>query len=388
MQVPFLNRQDIKYNVLIVDDLPENIQVIGNTLRHYGIAVGYATNGMQAIHIAETKPLDLILLDIAMPEMDGYQVAAALKEKQETREIPIIFLTAYDQTDKIIKGFQAGAVDYITKPFNHDELISRISTHLELKHSRDIISSQNKELSELNKTKDRIFSIIGHDLRGPVGNINTILNSLISDYDFFSKEDLFEMLLDISKSAGLTQNLLDNLLFWAKSQRDEMTFNPEDIELNVIIEENVELLDGCAKSKNISISFDLKKVIYVVADDNMLTTTIRNLMTNAIKFSHEGGKIEVAVREIFGNKPDTAMIEVAIKDYGVGISEENLKKIFQPNTHFTTYGTNNEKGTGLGLNLCKEFVERHGGKISVESKQNQGSVFRFTIPKSKKEVES
>lgn len=382
MQEPFLKRQGNKYNVLIVDDLPQNIQVIGNTLRHYGIAVGYATNGMQAIQIAKTKPLDLILLDIAMPEMDGYQVAAALKEKPETREIPIIFLTAYDQIDNVIKGFRTGAVDYITKPFNHDELLSRISTHLELKHSRDIINSQNKELSQLNKTKDRIFSIIGHDLRGPIGNINTILNSLISDFDFFNKEDLFEMLLDISKSAGLTQNILDNLLFWAKSQRGEIAYNPENIELNVIIDENIELLNGCAKAKNISLITDLEEIIYVYADDNMITTTIRNLITNAIKFSHKNSKIEILVRDAQNIDSSKSMIEIAVKDYGVGICEANLNKIFQSNIHFTTYGTNNEKGTGLGLNLCKEFVQRHGGKITVESEENKGSIFRFTLPKS------
>lgn len=356
-----------KFKILIVDDIPANIQVLGNVLRKAGYEVAFTDNGMDAIVKTKNFGFDLILLDVMMPQMDGFEVCARLKENPTTKDIPVIFLTAKSDSESLVKGFELGAVDYLTKPFKAPELLVRVHTHLALKHA-------SEELFKSNAMKDKLFSIIAHDLRGPVGNLSSVLEILIDNIETFDKKTIIDTLNELKESASRAYELLQNLLKWARSQNHTIDFQPIPLNLKPIIEKNIDLLHFSASQKNIQFFTDLQDGIEVFADENMLQTILRNLFSNAIKFSHKSSSVKIKT-SISG-----AFAVVRICDEGVGISEENMKKLFVTHEYISTYGTNNEKGTGIGLSICRDFVERNGGKITVESKMNEGTDFSFTIP--------
>ncbi|WP_167604561.1 tetratricopeptide repeat protein [Maribellus sediminis] len=236
------------------------------------------------------------------------------------------------------------------------------------------IETQNKELEKLNKLKDKMFSIIGHDLRAPLANLSTSLGIMTSgqfDQSPEKEEKLFQLLSAGTQSA---LGLLENLLTWSRSQQNTMAFSPETIHLSEVVDETFSLLLTSAVNKQIELKSEVPEDLSVYADKNMIKTVIRNLVSNAIKFCNENGKIEVF------SKTYTDKIEIGVKDNGIGISEENLSKVLNPNEHITTHGTKKEKGAGLGLIICKEFIEKNNGTIRVESKPGEGSTFFITLP--------
>lgn len=363
--------------ILIVDDTSVNIQVVASILKPEGYILSFARNGVSALKIVERKQIDLVLLDIMMPGMDGYEVCQKLKANDQTKDIPVIFLTAKTDPDSIIKGFEMGVVDYVTKPFNGSELLARVNTHLKLKITQQNLEKKNIELKELNATKDKLFSIIGHDLRGPIGSFRTMLELIITKVQDYNDQSLIMFLNLGVRSTESTLVLLENLLSWAKSQRGELGYKPLKGNLDEVIKETVHLLSGQAHEKHIKIKTTIDENIKIVFDHDMVKTIIRNLGSNAIKFTPENGNISITAKLMDDH------VEIMVKDSGIGIEKENLNKIFNDKVHYTTYGTKNEKGTGLGLMLCKDFVEKHGGRIRVKSEVGKGSAFIFTLPVSK-----
>ncbi|MGM0498121.1 MAG: hybrid sensor histidine kinase/response regulator [Bacteroidota bacterium] len=362
--------------ILVVDDSMQNLKLLGNMLKDWNYQIALAKNGREALEIAPKIIPSLILLDIMMPEMDGYQVCNELKKDSKTKDIPVIFLTAKTSNEDIIKGFKAGGVDYITKPFNQDELMMRIQTHLELKAAHDKIQTQAEELRESNATKDKMFSVISHDLRAPLGGIKSMMDIIFEDRAN-NKEISDKSLQSLKTAADQTYNLLENLLYWSRQQRKKLNFDPELINLYDLVEENLELMNSLANNKNIEIKNELPTELTVFADNNMIKTIIRNLINNAIKFSNKGGKIRIH-SEI---KEETVFL--SIEDNGIGIDEENLKKIQDKKQFFTTYGTGREKGSGLGLNLCFDFARRNNGDLTIKSIQGEGSIFILSLPSKK-----
>jgi two-component system, sensor histidine kinase and response regulator len=237
-----------------------------------------------------------------------------------------------------------------------------------------LLLESERQLLELNSTKDKLFSIIAHDLRSPFNVILGFSNLLLNDSETMNAAEKEEYLKNINTAAKHTLNLLDNLLAWAKSQSGKNPYNPEKNGLKQLIDETMLVSKSIAKIKNINIVHHEGDDVEVLADVNMLKTVIRNLISNAIKFTHQNGQVSVCVVQ----NHDVA--EVTISDNGVGMSEEIRNKLFRIETGFTTKGTDDEKGSGLGLVLCKEFVEMHGGKIWVNSEPGKGSDFTFSIP--------
>jgi len=365
------------YQVLVVDDIPENLQVLSNILYEEGIEISFATNGKQALDTMTFVKPDLILLDISMPEMDGYEVCRRLKANPETAHIPIIFLTARTQTDDIIKGFEVGAVDYVTKPFNSNELVSRVFTHLELKHSRDVIKKQNEELITLNATKDKFFSIIAHDLKNPFNTLIGFSDLMLQGYDRMDREKIMKFLNLIHLASKRGFNLLENLLEWSRSQTGAIQCKPESLNIAALLSSFEDMLKSTAASKNIELVYAIPSYLTAYADANMLKTVMRNLISNAIKFSPTDSQIYVLAEQ------NEKWVDISVEDRGVGISENDLEKLFRIDIHHSTKGTSDEQGTGLGLILCKEFVERNGGKISVKSRVGEGSTFKVVLPAEK-----
>ncbi|MCD6565942.1 MAG: PAS domain-containing protein, partial [Bacteroidales bacterium] len=250
-------------------------------------------------------------------------------------------------------------------------------THLDItkrKRAEELLIEREQQLRELNTTKDKFFSIIGHDLRSPFNSIigfSELINKEAKGLDISEIENYAGI---ISSSAGHTLKLLNNLLEWARMQQGRIVFKSGQLVLNELTKEVLELVADSAGKKSISLINSVKPGISVNADKNMLKTILRNLVSNAIKFTHTGGKVEVSAES------KEKEIQVSVSDTGVGIKQENIKELFRIDSEFSTQGTNNEKGTGLGLILCKEFVEKHGGKIGVESKEEKGSTFNFSLP--------
>ncbi len=368
-------KSEIKYKVLIVDDKLENLQVLEKNLSRREVDVSSATSGRQAFELVETDLPDLILLDISMPEMNGYEVCKKLKENPDTKDIPIIFITARALPEDIIKGFEAGAVDYVTKPFYSSELISRVFTHLELKRSRDIIKKQNEELKYLNDSKDKFFSIIAHDMMNPFTILMGFSNILHMKYDVMSDAKRKESISVLKSTCERVVNFLENLLKWGRVQLNKVECDPQKISLDKIFDDNILLLKQNADQKNIAINSKISGDCYAYADHEMVSLVVRNLISNALKFTRAGGAVSVEAQ----TKENA--VEVKISDNGIGINETDMNKIFRIDGHHTTVGTANERGTGLGLILCREFIEKNGGKISVESEQDKGSTFTFTLPR-------
>lgn len=236
------------------------------------------------------------------------------------------------------------------------------------------LKKSDAKLKESNDTKDKFFSIIAHDLRSPFNNILGFSELLVENLNKFETEETEKYLGIINSSANNTLILLDNLLNWAKSQTGGISFNPKKIIISNVILEILKLKKSIAKAKNISLNYLSSDEIEVYVDENMLRTVLRNLISNAIKFTKFGGDIRVYAI----SKQDR--VEITVTDNGVGIDEEIRNKLFSLETNETSIGTANEKGSGLGLILCKEFVEKHGGKIWVESELGKGSDFKFTLP--------
>lgn len=359
--------------ILIVDDQPKNLQLAATVLNPY-YKLLIASNGQNAINIAKEKLPDLILLDIMMLDMTGYEVCDELKKCEKTKDIPIIFLTAKTEEADIVKGFEMGGVDYITKPFKAKEMFVRIKNQLELKKSKEIIDKQNKELLLLNTEKDKFFSIIAHDLKSPFTGFLSLTQMLAEELEDFSPEELKSTIISMKKSADVLYKLLENLLQWSMIKRGLVDIVLTDINLREIVEFNVCVIKEKANQKSISLINNIDESIQVVADENTLNTIIRNLISNAVKFTETGGKVTV-----LSNNLNNGFIEIIIEDTGVGISQTDIQKLFRVDQKFCNSGTAGETSTGLGLILCKELVEKNNGTIKVESEPGKGTRFIFTL---------
>ncbi|MBM2816334.1 MAG: response regulator receiver sensor signal transduction histidine kinase [Ignavibacteria bacterium] len=242
----------------------------------------------------------------------------------------------------------------------------------------EILTEKNDKLKELNSTKDKFFSIIAHDLRNPIGSFRSMTKALADNFTEFTEEERLTFLSSMKTASELIYDLLENLLVWAQSQKGTLNFFPIILDLNEIINNKLLLFRQSSQIKFIQIESNIGNGKIVKADSNMLNTILRNIINNAIKFTPEGGKISISAYPDSGD-----FITVSIKDTGVGIADKYIDKIFRIDSNVSTEGTNREKGTGLGLIICKEFIEKHGGRIWLESLQNIGTTVFFTLPRAK-----
>jgi len=574
-------------NILVVDDKPENLEMLTEILSGQGYQVRPAINGEVALNAIKKALPDLILLDIVMPGIDGYEVCQQLKADENTRDIPVLFLSALDKTMGKVKAFEVGGVDYITKPFEVREILERVKTHLdlrsmqkrlqeqntqlqqelnerkkaeealqqrnrellllnragqmfssslELEHvlevilgeiqrlldvyslsfwlivpdkdelvclqakgpgSDDVINwhlplgqgitgqvaqhgesliipdtwaderhfksvdkksgvairsmlsiplrekgevigvlslvdlrvahftkndlillepiaaaaaiavenarlyttaqqeiaerkeaeaallvahtelkEKNAQLQELNASKDKFFSIISHDLRNPFNTLLGFAQLLAENVEQYSQDEIKLKVERLRTSAERLHALLENLLTWSRIQRGVMEHYPESIALSEIAEDNFDLFAPNAEQKQITFRNEIPENTPAYADYSMVNTVMRNLISNALKFTQNGGNIEVSAH------PRETYIEISVSDTGIGIHQEDIPKLFRIDVQHTNVGTAGEKGTGLGLILCQELVERNSGRIWVESEVRKGTTFRFTLPRS------
>lgn len=368
-----------EYKILVVDDVMTNVLLLEVLLNKEGFNVITASDGKSAIDIIAKEKLDLILLDINMPKMSGFEVIHEIKKHSQFRDIPVIFLTAMNDTDNIVKGFELGGNDYIIKPFNKEELMARIIHQLSLLAAKRIILKRTYELKQTILARDKMYSVIAHDLRSPMASVKMIMNSIVHDLDKDKIDPgMYELLNLANKTTEDIFSLLDNLLKWTKFQIGKQVVFPQKTDLTSIIKSVVEVFDSIANIKGIKIEYksDLESA-HVFSDIDMIKSCVRNLISNALKFSYKGGAITVELKE-----SDTDYI-VSVSDNGCGISESDQAKLLDVGTHYTRYGTAQEEGSGLGLLLAVEFIKKNKGKLWFESLEGAGSTFFISLPKDK-----
>ena len=367
-----INRSD--YKILIVDDVVSNVLLLKILLTNEKFQICTANNGNMCIEQAKKEKPDLILLDVMMPDINGFDTAVILKKDPETMEIPIIFLTALNNPSDLVKGFQVGANDFLTKPFNKEELVMRVVQQISLVAAKRIIEKQNAELRATLTNRDKMYSVIAHDLRSPMASIRMVLNLVVASATPETVgPELYTLLDQANRESEEVHDLLDNLLKWTKSQTGRLSVVKQDLDLNDIIPGVVEIFEAIAYTKRIKL--DLQKTdspLMVNADNDMLKTVVRNFLSNAIKFSPEDSSIEIIMAT------EGEMAKVSVRDHGVGIAADRLENIFHKGE--TTYGTGGEEGSGLGLQLCQDFARKNGGDCTVESVEGQGSTFSVFIP--------
>lgn len=362
--------ENSKGTILIVDDNTNNLKVLAGVLKENLYDFRMAKSGQLALNILEKTTPDLILLDIQMPEMDGFETCRRIKANEEKVKIPIIFLTANTDSESIAKAFASGGVDYITKPFNSNELLARINTHIKLKN-------QAEELERQNATKDKFFSIISHDLTNPIAGIIGFSDLILEDFNELESSNIETFVGYINQSAKFSLDLLQNLLQWSRIQIGSLESVKVDFDLRNLIDINIEGSRPQALTKNIQIKSNIQENLLICADEKMISTVVRNLISNAIKFTPKGGTITISSEKKIVS--DKKIIETEIRDTGIGMEEEAIQKLFKIEQNYMSKGTNNETGTGLGLILCKEFLNQNNGTIRVESQPNIGSNFIFTL---------
>jgi len=369
------NESNIKAHILIVDDQQLNICCLKKIFEVEDTSwrISTATSGQQAMDIATSSPPDAILLDIMMPVMDGYQICRALKKEPKTSEIPVIFITAMKAVENLVAAFESGGSDYITKPFNSLEVVSRVKSHLELKFARD-------RLKKLSEWKDSLISIISHDLRGPINNLRLLTDVMETDIESLNLDPFYSShLKQVRGALDDVKYLMNDLLSWAVSQPDAHSNKKNFItDARETIEECLKLFENEIKSKNISLESRLNENLSAKTDRFVIMTLMRNIISNSIKFTPSGGKITVTARS------ENGIVNIEVSDNGIGMNNETLSKLFTCGEKINARGVRDEKGAGVGLSICAELLERHGGTINAESEPDKGSKFMLTLPGAEK----
>lgn len=363
--------------ILLVDDLTENLQVLGNLLSETEMDLSFATNGEQALQTCRRWQPDLILLDVMMPGMDGYEVCSQLKADAATADIPVIFLTARNDEASVLEGFKKGGADYLTKPVRQGELLARLRLQLELKAARDSLIERNRDLIELNGSLHRMLSVLSHDLKGPLGSILALIDLRVRNPRPLTEVVALQSFLDLlAKSLRGSLEMLEHILAWSRSKTGSTQPRMESLGVSDCIEGVTRVLDPVARAKGVDVSRIVPEDLSVMADREMLRTVLHNLLTNAIKFSNPGGRIQLEA------VPKEEQVCIRVKDEGVGMSEAELSMLFRPDRPVSTPGTMRERGSGFGLLLSREFVSRMGGGLQLSGARGEGLTAEVTLPTS------
>lgn len=371
--------------LLVVDDDESNRDVLSRRLGIQGHIVKTASNGPDALRIVGEQPFDLVLLDIMMPEMDGYEVLSRLKENVESQQIPVIMISALSEVQSVVRCIEAGAEDYLTKPFDSTLLKARVSASLEKKRGRDRetvlfeqLQANYKKLQEVERLRDDMRNMIVHDLRTP-------LTSVIVGVEMLEKQgDLNEVqreMMTIAVGGGKTLlGMINDLLDVEKMESGSTQLQYSEVTAESLVASAIEQVVSLAQECDTTLLADIEDDLpSFPADEQMLSRILVNLIANAIKFT-PGGAVTVTASEA-----GSSTIRFAIRDTGDGIPSEAFERIFEK---FGQLGSKTRVGTGLGLAFCKLAVEAHGGRIEVESKPTVGSTFSFTIPRSPQQSSS
>lgn len=368
------NKNDIattKGSILIADDNVDNLKVLSNILESNGYKVRMAQDGEQVLQSLELSIVDIILLDIHMPRMDGYEACKRIKADMRYKEIPIIFISALTDTFNKVEAFNIGAADYLTKPIHMDELLSRIHTHLSLISLHKELIEKNKKLQELEILRDNLFHMIVHDMRSPlaglVGNLDMIEMDCVEN-----ENSTKEMISSSIQACQNLNNMINSLLDVYKLEQGKMQLFISKFTMSQCIDAVIKFLGASTNKHDIDIKIENDDEIS--GDYELIKRVLQNLISNALKYTPLGKKIEIEVNKVDDN------LRVKISDEGHGIPKKYHDKIFEKFGQAESKHVARQASTGLGLAFCKLVIEAHGGKIDVDSKEGEGSIFWFKLP--------
>ena len=361
--------------VLVVEDNSINRYMLTQHVTQLGHTVTQAENGVQALERMAEAPFDLVLLDMMMPEMDGYAVLERMQGDPELREIPVIVISGLDEVDSVVRCIERGAADYLTKPFNPVLLRARIGACLEKKQLWDNLRDNYRALQELEKLRDSLTHMVVHDLRTPLTSVLTGLYTIESMGELTEEQRECWSMAVMGSETLLA--MINDLLDISKMEDGSLRLDYSDPSPEMLVERSLQQVLQLAREKRISMRTELDADLPPLrADEDKLRRTLVNLLSNAVKFTPEEGEIAVRCRR----QSEEGSLLFSITDNGEGIPEEAFAKIFEKFGQVESRKRGRKNSTGLGLTFCKMAVEAHGGRIWVESSLGAGSTFHFTVP--------
>ncbi|ETR68453.1 MAG: two-component hybrid sensor and regulator histidine kinase [Candidatus Magnetoglobus multicellularis str. Araruama] len=373
-----------KDKLLLVDDTEENLDLLIEFLSDdYELSI--AVDGFNALERVELDLPDLVLLDVMMPGIDGYKVCQKIKSNPVTKDIPIIFLTSRTDTDSIVKGFEMGAADYVTKPFNEKELLARVKVHLDLKHALEEAEQAKEKAEQSEKFKSTFLTTMSHEIRTPINGVLGMA-SLLMDTKL---DPLQQEYIDILKSSGeMLLVLINDILDFSKIESGKMILEKHNFQLSSCIKDVYNLLSFSAAKKGIELIENIDQNVpkTIIGDKTRLRQILFNLIGNAIKFT-EKGEVFLNIKTILQDNHHYTL-EFSVKDTGIGIPLEKTNQLFKSFSQVDTSTTRKYGGTGLGLAICDRLVNLMGGKIWVESEEGKGATFFFTIDTTASETQA
>jgi len=377
-------------NILLVDDRPENLLVLEELLAGEHRRFVRAASGNEALRYVLKGSIGLILLDVQMPDMDGFEVASLIKSNPTTREIPIIFMTAISKDEKYaLKGFEGGGIDYLHKPLNPDITRAKILIFEELFHRQEDLKAantqlirMNQQLEDLNMQKNYLLGMAAHDIRNPIWVITQLSELLLAGTAGTVTEEQIKFISSIRESSDYMLNIIEDLLDVSKIELGKMSLDVRAADFRALLNHNLSLNRLIAAKKDITLELkeDLHS-LYLYIDPLKIEQVINNLVSNAIKYSPRGTRISIQAEE----KNDS--LTLSVTDEGLGIPKEEQFKLFNGFQTTSVQGTAGEKSTGLGLLICSKIIQAHGGTIQLVSEPGKGSTFWFTIPVTMAEVD-
>jgi two-component system, sensor histidine kinase and response regulator len=361
-----------KGNVLVVDDTPAYLQALQGMLRDQGYRVRPVTNGRLALRAVEAERPDLILLDIDMPDLNGFETCQSLRADPRFGEIPVIFLSALSETSDKVRAFEVGGVDYVTKPFESAEVLARVETHLRIHRLQEQLAAQFADLKRLESLRDSLTHMIVHDLRSPLTGILLNLQLLETSAAQLGADDLDSVKQSLKSTRSLVQ-MISALLDVNKMEAGEMPLKKVEADLAVAVAEGLQSLSGLVTERNVSFQ-PADGPVTSSYDKAAISRVVANLVANALKFTPEDGTVAVRVTR------RAARPCVEVIDTGPGIPSEYRTRIFEKFGQVESQREGVKLSTGLGLAFCKLAVGAHGGEIGVDSVVGEGSTFWFTLP--------
>ncbi len=360
-------------SILVVDDTPANLHLLTGMLKDLGYRVRSVSDGKFALQTARHDPPDLFLLDVLMPGMNGYELCQHLKSDEKLAEIPVIFISALNDTMDKVKAFQVGGVDYVTKPFQLREVQARVSTHLELHKQKHMIQESYEQLRQLEELRDNLVHMVVHDMRTPLTSMKGFLVMLDMVEGKTMSAEGHEYLTIVTEATENLIELTSSVLDVSKMEAGEMTLDLSEFNLTDIIQGLMDKLESLRKNREFIIEAP-DEATPVTGDAVLITRIIQNLLGNALKFTPDEGSIAV------GYRLEQDCTHIYVRDTGPGIPQESMGRIFEKFGQDKTQPKQKQYSTGLGLTFCKLAVEAHGGTIGVDSEVGKGSTFWFTIP--------
>ena len=359
--------------IMIVDDTVANLTLLDGMLRECDYRVLSFPRGDLALKAASHTAPDLILLDINMPDMNGFEVCERLKADEELKDIPVIFITALTDTADKVRAFSIGGVDYVTKPFHFEEVQARVETHLELRRQRLQLQEQYRQLQELEQLRDSLVHMIVHDMGNALAGIVGYLSIFERKFGDGLAEQGLRWVRQAQDSADGLTRMTSDLLDVSRLESGEMLVHAAECDIAAAAREVVSAQGSLIQSMGIEAAVPEGSLL-VTCDAELIRRVVGNLVGNALDFSPEGGALKVAVERVESG------VRVSVADKGPGIAPEHQKRIFEKFAQVAAKKRGEKHSTGLGLAFCKLAVDAHGGGIGVESEPGAGSTFWFTIP--------